>query len=103
MSKSIFSAPHFNDEQAAYDYVEARIWANGRACPHCGAVDQSTLMQGKTTRPGLYCQFASNRDPRFASNRGSDSISVQLRLPLIRHRVALHGEDRVLRGRTSGV
>lgn len=27
MSRSIFAAPHFNDEAAAYAYVEARIWA----------------------------------------------------------------------------
>ena len=26
MSRSIFSAPHFNDEAAAYAYIEARIW-----------------------------------------------------------------------------
>ena len=36
MSKSIFSAPHFNDEAAAYAFVEAHLWADGRVCPHCG-------------------------------------------------------------------
>jgi transposase-like protein len=24
------------------------------SCPHCGAVDQSTLLQGRSHRPGLY-------------------------------------------------
>ncbi len=47
-------SPIFTDEEAAREWLEARIWANGRVCPHCGAVDRSTLMQGKTTRPGLY-------------------------------------------------
>jgi len=51
---SQLSNPIFHDEQAAREWLEARVWAKGRACPHCGVVDQSTLMKGKTTRPGLY-------------------------------------------------
>ena len=51
---SDLSNPIFHDENAAREWLEARIWANGRFCPHCGAVDQSTLMQGKSHRPGLY-------------------------------------------------
>lgn len=54
MSKSIFSAPHFIDEAAAYAYVEARIWENGRVCPHCGVVDNSAPLKGKSTRIGVY-------------------------------------------------
>lgn len=48
------SNPIFHDETKAREWLEARIWANGRFCPHCGAVDQSTLMQGQSHRPGLY-------------------------------------------------
>ena len=51
---SQLSNPIFHDETAAREWLEARVWANGRVCPHCKAVDQSTLMKGKTTRPGLY-------------------------------------------------
>ena len=32
---SILEAPHFHDERAAYEWVEARVWPNGRVCPHC--------------------------------------------------------------------
>jgi transposase-like protein len=46
--------PIFQDETKARDWLEARVWPNGRVCPHCGVVDQSTLMQGKSHRPGLY-------------------------------------------------
>jgi hypothetical protein len=46
--------PIVTDETKAREWLEARIWANGRICPHCGAVEQSTLMQGKAHRPGLY-------------------------------------------------
>ncbi len=54
--------PIFHDDDAAREWLEARIWANGRTCPHCGAVDQSTLMQGKSHRPGLY-QCNACREP----------------------------------------
>src|SRR4051794_19878452 len=59
---SDLSKPIFHDENAAREWLEARIWANGRFCPHCGAVDQSTLMQGKSHRPGLH-QCNSCREP----------------------------------------
>jgi transposase-like protein len=51
---SDFSNPIFHDETLAREWLEARIWANGRPCPHCGVLDQSTLMEGKSHRPGLY-------------------------------------------------
>jgi transposase-like protein len=51
---SALSAPHFHDEQAAFDYVEARVWANGPVCPHCGGVERIKKMGGKSTRLGLY-------------------------------------------------
>jgi transposase-like protein len=61
MSKSIFSEPHFNDEAAAYAYVEARIWAEGRVCPHCKVVDRSGPLKGKTNRIGLYKCYACRK------------------------------------------
>ncbi len=61
MSKSIFSAPHFNDEAAAYAYVEARLWANGRVCPHCGVIDRSGPLKGKSSRVGLYKCYACRK------------------------------------------
>lgn len=48
------SAKHFHDEQAAYDYVEARIWPNGPMCPHCGGVERLGKLQGKSTRVGVW-------------------------------------------------
>ena len=29
----------FPDEEAAFEYIEARRWPNGRACPDCGSLD----------------------------------------------------------------
>ncbi|HTO84631.1 MAG TPA: IS1595 family transposase [Methylomirabilota bacterium] len=51
---SVLNASHFHDEQAAYDFVEARVWPQGRVCPHCGTVDHSGKLAGKSTRVGVY-------------------------------------------------
>lgn len=51
---SALSAPHFHDEEAAYAFVEARLWPQGPTCPHCGGVERISKMQGKSTRIGTY-------------------------------------------------
>lgn len=52
---SIVSAPHFHNEAAAYAFVEARVWANGISCPHCGNVEESKIgkLLGNSTRIGV--------------------------------------------------
>ncbi|MFZ0494398.1 MAG: IS1595 family transposase [Methylocella sp.] len=57
----MFAAPHFNDEAAAYAYVEARLWANGRPCPHCGVFDRSGALKAKGDRIGLYKCYACRK------------------------------------------
>ncbi|MGY3575690.1 MULTISPECIES: IS1595 family transposase [unclassified Bradyrhizobium] len=52
--KSVISAKHFHDEEAAYAFVEARLWPNGPVCPHCGGADRISKMGGKSTRIGTY-------------------------------------------------
>lgn len=66
MANSVLNAPHFQNEQAAFEYVEARLWPNGPVCPHCGNTDRSKIgrLTGKTTRPGLYkCYAKTGKDP----------------------------------------
>ncbi len=53
MSASALSAPEFHSEQAAYEWVEARLWPNGPVCPHCGGVGRAYALKGKRTRIGL--------------------------------------------------
>jgi len=48
------SARHFHDEEAAYRYVEARLWPQGPVCPHCGGVERLGKLGGKSTRIGTY-------------------------------------------------
>lgn len=54
--------PIFQDETAAREWLEARVWPNGPICPKCGVEDEATLMQGKSHRPGLY-QCNACREP----------------------------------------
>lgn len=61
MSKSLFSAPQFNDEAAAYALVEAHLWPNGPVCPHCATVDRAGRLQGKSSRPGLWKCYACRK------------------------------------------
>src|ERR1700728_770571 len=53
MAASYFNAPHLHDEQAAIDFVESSVWPHGRPCPHCGVLDESGKLQGKSTRLGV--------------------------------------------------
>jgi transposase-like protein len=48
------SAPRFQNEEAAYAHIEARLWPDGPVCAHCGGVDKITKLAGKSTRLGVY-------------------------------------------------
>jgi len=50
---SVLDAPHFHDEQAAMDRLEAILWPNGPVCPHCGNTEKVYAIKGKSARPGL--------------------------------------------------
>jgi transposase-like protein len=61
MSDSVLNAPHFHDEEAAYAFVEAKLWPHGPVCFHCKGTDRVSKMQGKTTRTGLYKCYACRK------------------------------------------
>ncbi|NWG53336.1 MAG: IS1595 family transposase [Hydrogenophilaceae bacterium] len=62
MAKSVLSAPHFQDEDAAFEYVEARLWPNGAVCHHCGATGEKIgRLTGKTARAGLRKCYACRK------------------------------------------
>ncbi len=58
MSQSIISAAYFHNEDAAYEFVESRVWPDGPVCPHCGERERISKMQGKSTRIGTYKCYA---------------------------------------------
>ncbi len=54
MSASVLSALHFHNEEAAFAFVEARVWPTGPVCPHCGSMDRINRLAGKSTRLGVH-------------------------------------------------
>lgn len=58
--QTVLSDVHYHSEEAAYAYVEARIWPLGPVCPHCGNAESDRIgrLLGKTTRIGLYKCYA---------------------------------------------
>jgi transposase-like protein len=54
MAEAILNQPHFQDPEAAREYLESLRWANGVVCPHCGVIDKFYKLVGAAHRPGLY-------------------------------------------------
>ena len=50
----LFNEARYTDPEAARDYLESVRWPRGPVCPHCGAVDRISKLQGKAHRPGVY-------------------------------------------------
>ncbi|MER9877609.1 IS1595 family transposase [Mesorhizobium sp. M0118] len=52
---SVLSEPHFHNEEAAFERLEALVWPNGPVCPKCGNCEQTriTRVTGATARAGL--------------------------------------------------
>jgi transposase-like protein len=63
MARPVLSAPHFHNEDAAFEYVEAHLWPKGPVCPHCQSADQERIgrLTGKTSRPGLRKCYACRK------------------------------------------
>ena len=83
MAKPVLSDPQFHSEEAAFAYVESKLWPTGPVCPHCGNYDATriTKMAGKTTRMGLYnCKEC--RKP-FTVRQGTIFESSHLPLHLV--------------------
>ncbi|MEA3540238.1 MAG: IS1595 family transposase [Pseudomonadota bacterium] len=78
--------PIFTNEEAARAHFEAIRWPDGRVCPHCGTIGNSTLMQGKTTRAGLY-KCKDCRKP-FTATMGA--VYERSHIPLHKWLLATH-------------
>jgi transposase-like protein len=76
----------FHDEDAARAHFERIRWPEGRTCPHCGTVDNSTLLKGKSTRPGLY----KCRDCRKPFTATMGTIYERSHIPLHKWLLATH-------------
>jgi transposase-like protein len=80
MSSSVLDQKHFHDEEAAYSYLEARIWPKGPVCPRCGQHDRISKMRGYSTRVGLYKCYQSRKPFRATVGTVFEASHVPLRL-----------------------
>ncbi|MCE9521121.1 MAG: IS1595 family transposase [Alphaproteobacteria bacterium] len=81
MAKSVLSAAHFQDEDAAFAYVEAHLWPEGPTCPHCGSFgDKIGKLNGATTRPGLRKCYACRKPFTVRIGTIFESSHLPLRL-----------------------
>jgi transposase-like protein len=80
MAHPVLDAKHFHDEEAAYVYLEARVWPNGPVCPHCGGVERIGKMGGKSTRIGVYKCYQCRKPFRVTVGTVFESSHVPLRL-----------------------
>lgn len=58
---SILSKPYFHNEEAAYEFVESRLWPNGPVCPRCKGTERISKMGGESTRIGTYKCYACRK------------------------------------------
>jgi transposase-like protein len=78
---SIINAKHFQDETAAYEYVEARVWPNGPVCPKCGATKEHVgKLGGESTRIGTYKCYACRKPFTVKVGTIFESSHVKLHL-----------------------
>jgi len=78
--QSALSAPHFRNEEAAFEYVEAHLWANGPVCHHCGEMGRIGRLQGKSNRAGLYKCYACRKPFTVRMGTIFESSHVPLRI-----------------------
>jgi transposase-like protein len=60
---SVLENKHFYDEEAAYRWVEARVWPKGPICPHCMNSDRERIgkLTGQSTRIGVRKCYACRK------------------------------------------
>lgn len=112
-------------EEQAREYLEAVRWPSGAACPRCGDT-AVTLLQGKSTRPGVYkcrgCRkpftvtvgtiFEDSHIPLAkwvlafhlicSSKKGISALQLQRMLGLGSYRSAWHMAHRIRHAMTHG-
>lgn len=72
-----FVAPHFQNDEAAREYLEKLFWPEGPQCPHCGVVNHAY----KTKRSGVW---------RCAEPACRKDFTVTMRTVMERSKIALH-------------
>ncbi|MEO1282859.1 MAG: IS1595 family transposase [Pseudomonadota bacterium] len=77
---SLFNQKHLQDEDAAYEWVEAKLWPRGAQCPHCFEKKRVSKMKGKATRRGLYKCYSCRKQFRVTVNTIFEKSKVPMHL-----------------------
>src|SRR5688572_9899344 len=77
MTKSIFAAPQYQNDEAARAYLEAQRWPDGPICPKCGAINHAYPIKPA----GTY---------RCAEPACRKNFTVTMNTPMERSHIALH-------------
>src|SRR5215213_4268158 len=77
---SVLSESQYHSEEAAYAFVEAHVWPNGRVCPHCGVVGRSGALKGRSTRIGVYKCYACRKPFTVKVGTIFESSHIPMRL-----------------------
>lgn len=77
---SILSDEHFHNEEAAYAWVEARLWPNGPVCPHCAEKHRIGKLKGKSTRIGVHKCYACKKPFTVKVGTIFESSHIPLRI-----------------------
>jgi|SRR5579862_977158 len=80
MKNSVLDDKRFHDEEAAYAYLEARLWPTGPICPHCGGTDRIGKLKGKSTRIGVYKCYQCRKPFRVTVKTVFESSHIPVRL-----------------------
>ncbi|MCH9051363.1 MAG: IS1595 family transposase [Proteobacteria bacterium] len=80
------TAKRFKNENAARKHLEAIRWPDGPICPHCGCIDNSHRIKGKSARPGLW--FCADCRKQFTVTVGT--LFERSHIPLHKWLLANH-------------
>jgi transposase-like protein len=75
---SVLSEPRFQNEEAAYEWVEARLWPHGPTCPRCQGRDRIGKLAGKSTRTGVYKCYACRKPFRVTVGTVMEASHIPL-------------------------
>lgn len=86
MAEAILNAPRFRDDEAARKHLESIRWPDGPICPHCGAFERISPLNGETHRAGLY--FCGDCREQFTVTVGT--VFERSKIPLHKWVLATH-------------
>lgn len=88
---SDLSRPEFHDADEARKWLETELWPNGPVCPHCGTVNEATLLKrGTKPRKNVPERAQPARDGLYQCNACREPFTVTVGTLYERSHIPLH-------------